>query len=139
MLNEYKIRQMTGIAMFEKDSDRLIYPAGHQFKRDYVSSHMVRSFIMYTIAALIVLGLGILYMFEDLLELLDIDALIASGEKFVFFYVAGLAVYLFITWIVYSRRYKFSGKNLKMYQAKMKRLEKYYKDSDATTEDEGDI
>ncbi len=132
MLDENKIRQMTGIAMFEKKSGRMIYPAGHQFKRDYVGSHMLRSFIMYTLAAVIVLGVWLLYMFEDLLEQLDIDALIVMGQKFVFFYAAGLVIYLFITWIVYSRRYDFAGKNLKMYQAKMRHLEKYYKSSGDT-------
>ena len=45
MLNEEKIRIMTGIAMFEKKAGRDILPASRYFKSDYVGGRMIRSFI----------------------------------------------------------------------------------------------
>lgn len=45
MLNEEKIRLMTGIAMFEKKMMKESIPANRYFKSDYVGSHLIRSFI----------------------------------------------------------------------------------------------
>ena len=47
MLNEEKIRLMTGIAMFEKKMMKESIPANRYFKSDYVGSHLIRSFIAY--------------------------------------------------------------------------------------------
>lgn len=40
MLNEEKIRLMTGIAMFEKKMMKESIPANRYFKSDYVGSHL---------------------------------------------------------------------------------------------------
>ena len=42
MLNEEKIRLMTGIAMFEKKMMKESIPANRYFKSDYVGSHLYR-------------------------------------------------------------------------------------------------
>ena len=49
MLNEEKIRLMTGIAMFEKKMMKESIPANRYFKSDYVGSHLIRSFIAYSL------------------------------------------------------------------------------------------
>ena len=43
-----------------------------------------------------------------------------------FYYAAGLLAYLVVTWKVYSRRYDEAAGRLKIYQAKLRRLEKKY-------------
>ena len=55
MLNEEKIRIMTGIAMFEKKAGRDILPASRYFKSDYVGGRMIRSFIFYTFSSMLCL------------------------------------------------------------------------------------
>lgn len=42
MLNEEKIRLMTGISMFEKKMMKESIPANRYFKSDYVGSHLIR-------------------------------------------------------------------------------------------------
>ncbi|MBQ2404563.1 MAG: hypothetical protein II280_04050, partial [Lachnospiraceae bacterium] len=41
-------------------------------------------------------------------------------------YLIGLVFYMLVTLIVYSKRYNMAAKSLKVYQAKLRRLEKKY-------------
>ena len=117
MLNEEKIRLMTGIAMFEKKMMKESIPANRYFKSDYVGSHLIRSFIAYSLTVCLCLVLWVLYRFDDLISL---------GVRLVFYYAAGLLAYLVVTWKIYSRRYDEAAGRLKIYQAKLRRLDKKY-------------
>ena len=120
MLNEEKIRIMTGIAMFEKKAGRDILPASRYFKSDYVGGRMIRSFIFYTFSSMLCLALWVL------MSTMDVTALLASAKHVALFYAAGLLVYLAVTYWIYSRRYERASKGMKIYQAKLRRLEKKY-------------
>ena len=80
MLNEEKIRIMTGIAMFEKKAGRDILPASRYFKSDYVGGRMIRSFIFYTFSSMLCLALWVLYQMEDIMSTMDVTALLASAK-----------------------------------------------------------
>lgn len=126
MLNEDKIKLMTGIAMFEKREGKKIFPANRYFRRDYISSRMFRSFLYYTVSFLLCIFLWMLYNIEDLLNALGVDRMITLGKRGILVYLAGLAVYLVITWLVYRKRYEYAKRGMKVYVAKLKRLEKRY-------------
>jgi len=126
MLNEDKIKLMTGIAMFEKREGKRIFPANRYFQGDYISSRMFRSFFYYTVSFLLCAFLWVLYNIEDLLNMIRVDRLVSLGRHALLFYLAGLAVYLVITWLVYRKRYEYARRGMKVYVAKLKRLEKRY-------------
>lgn len=126
MLNEEKIRLMTGIAMYEKKANKEIFPVTRYFKSDYVGVRMIRSFLMYTLTCAIILGMWILYQIEDILNTMDLTVLLSSAKTIVILYAAGLVIYLLIAYTVYSRRYDTASKSMKIYQAKLRRLEKKY-------------
>ena len=126
MLNEEKIRLMTDIAVFEKKANKDIFPVTRYFKSDYIGSRLIRSFLMYSFTCLIGVGMWILYQIEDILNTMDLSVLLASAKHVAVFYVAGLLVYLGITWIVYAKRYDTASKSMKVYQAKLRRLDKKY-------------
>ena len=134
MLNEEKIRLMTGIAMFEKKANKEIFPVTRYFKSDYISSRLIRSFLTYSFTCLIGVGMWILYQIEDILNTMDISVLLASAKYIALFYAAGLLVYLGITWAVYSKRYDTASKSMKVYQAKLRRLEKKYSTANGAKE-----
>ena len=136
MLNEEKIRLMTGIAMFEKKAEKESFPVNRYFKSDYVGSNMIRSFISYTITCILCFTLWLLYQFEDILNTMDIEVLISWGRTIGIYYAAGLVIYLLITHRVYSRRYDAALKNMKIYQAKLRRLERRYEVQAASKESE---
>lgn len=126
MLNEDKIKLMTGIAMFEKREGKRIFPVNRYFRSDYISRHMFRSFFSYTICYLLCAMIWVLYHMEQLLNTLDIGELVGAGKYAVFLYGSGLFLYLLITWLIYRKRYEYSKRGMKVYVAKLKRLEKRY-------------
>ncbi len=126
MLNEEKIRLMTGIAMYEKKAEKDIFPVTRYFKSDYVGSHMIRSLITYTFACLMFVAIWLLSQIEVVFNTMDLSVLLAPAKYIGTAYVAGLAIYLLITWIIYSKRYNTASKSLKVYQAKLRRLERKY-------------
>ena len=126
MLNEEKIRLMTGIAMYEKQAEKDVFPVTRYFKSDYIGSHLIRSFITYTFTCLMFVAIWILYQIEDIFNSMDISILLFSAKYIGILYLIGLVLYLLVTLIVYSKRYNMASKSLKVYQAKLRRLEKNY-------------
>lgn len=126
MLNEDKVKLMTNIAMFEKREGKRIFPLGRYFKGDYISTHIIRSFISYTFCFFMVTAVWILYSIDRLLNASDTDDLFRYGKRALLIYVVGLVVYLAITWRIYSERYDYAKRGLRVYQAKLRRLEKRY-------------
>ncbi|MBR5267730.1 MAG: hypothetical protein IKU20_06035 [Lachnospiraceae bacterium] len=126
MLNEDKIRLMTGIAMYEKKAEKDVFPVTRYFKSDYIGSHLIRSFITYTFTCLMFVAIWILYQIEDIFNMMDISILMASAKYIGILYLIGLVCYLLVTLVVYSKRYNLASKSLKVYQAKLRRLEKNY-------------
>ncbi len=126
MLNEDKIKLMTSIAMFEKREGKRIFPVNRFFQSDYISRNMFRSFFSYTVCYMLCAMTWVLYNMEKLLNTLDIREVVDMGRSAVLWYVSGLVSYLIITWLVYHRRYEYSKRGMKVYVAKLKRLEKRY-------------
>lgn len=126
MLNEDKIKLMTGIAMFEKKEGKRIFSVNRYFRSDYISSHMLRSFFCYTFCYLLCLVVWVLYNSERLLNLIDVSEVLVMGKRGVLIYAVGLVFYLIVTGIVYGRRYDYAKRGMKVYVAKLKRLEKRY-------------
>lgn len=126
MLNEDKIKLMNEIAMFEKRGGKNIFPVNRYFRGDYIGSRMLKSFFFYTVSFILCMMIWILYSVEQILNMLSLDLLILYGRKAALFYVAGLLVYLIITYLVCRRRYEYAKRGMKVYVAKLKRLEKRY-------------
>ena len=131
MLNEEKVRYMTELAIFEKNEGKKIFPINRYFKKDYVGGQMFRSFFGYTFCYCLLLLMWVLYKLDELLNDMSIDEILRAGERWGIIYVAGLAVYLFITWSVYAKRYDYASRSQTMYASKLKHLLKRY-DKDRT-------
>lgn len=126
MLNEDKIKLMNEIAMFEKKGAKTIFPINRYFRNDYISSRMLRSLFAYTVSYLLCAMIWVLYNIEQILNMLNLDSLLECGREAVLVYLAGLVVYEIITLCVCRRRYEYAKRGMKVYVAKLKRLEKRY-------------
>ena len=71
---------------------------------------------------------------EQLLNVMELDAVIAAVRTGAVLYVTGLILYLIITWFVSSRRYEYARRSMRVYIAKLKRLEKRYDVQNRTRE-----
>ncbi len=126
MLNEDKIKLMTGIAMFEKREGRRIFTVNRYFRGDYISSRLFRAFFAYTFCYLLCCVIWFLYSSQRLLNMLDVGEAVQIGKEGAVLYLAGLLIYLVITFFVYRRRYEYAKRGMKVYMSKLKRLEKRY-------------
>ncbi|MFR5601140.1 MAG: hypothetical protein ACLTKI_01695 [Lachnospiraceae bacterium] len=126
MLNEDKIKLMTGIAMFEKKEGKRIVSANRYFKSDYVSTYLLRSFFTYSFSFILGAAVWVLYSVDTLFDMYDVDVLMSLGIRAAGIYLIGLAVYLLITSLVYSRRYDRANTKSKHYLVQLKRLNKRY-------------
>lgn len=126
MLNEDKIKLMTGIAMFEKREGKNIFPANRYFQSDYISSRMFRSFFSYTLCFILCVLIWVLYNIERLLNAMNLDEVLVIVRQGGILYGIGLLVYLVITFRVCQKRYEYAKRGMKVYVAKLKRLEKRY-------------
>ncbi len=126
MLNEEKIKLMTSIAMFEQKEGKKIFPLSCYFRSDYISRHLLGAFFGYTLCCLLGIILWVLYHLELLLTNIEIDMLLSLGKRFGLIYLGGLVLYLLITAVVYWKRYEYSIAGMRIYMAKLKRLEKRY-------------
>lgn len=126
MLNEDKIKLMTSISMFEKKEGKRVFPMSRYFKGDYVSSHMVRSFVGYTFCWMLGTVVWALYNVEILFSPEVLDNMWGTLILYGTLYGGGLILYLMITYVVYSRRYKHSSIGMKAYVTGLRRLAKRY-------------
>lgn len=134
MLNEDKLKLMTGIAMFEKREGKRIFSVHRYFRGDYISKNMFRSFFSYTFCYILGVLIWTLYNIEQLLNTMNLDEVIAIAKNGTYLYLAGLILYLFITCIVYWKRYEIAKRGMRVYVAKLKRLEKRYEFQSRTRE-----
>ncbi|MCI8517210.1 MAG: hypothetical protein HFG75_10135 [Hungatella sp.] len=126
MLNEEKIKLMTGIGMFEKREGKRVFLSNRFFRSDYIGRYLLRGFLGFTFCWLMGTALVVLYRAESFLSAFDFRILQDFLGMYVTGYAGGLALYLLITCVVYWRRYEYAARGMKVYVAKLKRLEKRY-------------
>lgn len=126
MLNEEKVRDMTELAIFEKNEGRTVFPINCYFRGDYVGGHMFRSFFGYTFCFLLLFAMWVLYKLDEILSGLDLDQLLYWAKHAGILYGVGLLVYLFITFCVYYRRYERAARSQQAYAVKLRRLAAKY-------------
>ncbi|MCI8578677.1 MAG: hypothetical protein HFG64_14465 [Lachnospiraceae bacterium] len=126
MVNEDKIKLMTGIAMFEKREGKKIFPVNRYFRSDYISSHILCSFFCYSASFALGTVIWLLYNIEYILNQINLDDVFGIVKHGAVWYLSGLVLYLLVTWLVYWKRYEYARRGLKIYIAKLKRLEKRY-------------
>lgn len=126
MLNEEKIKLMTSIGMFEKKEGKRVFLANRFFCGDYIGKYLLRSCFGFTFCWILGTALVVFYRAENLLSALDFGELWDFMEFYATSFVACLAGYLLITGVVYWRRYEYAKRGMKVYVAKLKRLNKRY-------------
>ena len=80
MLNEDKIKLMTGIALFEKREGKHIFPANRYFRSDYISGRILRSFFAYTVCFILCALMWVLYSMERLLNVMELDEVVGAAK-----------------------------------------------------------
>lgn len=126
MLNQEKVKDMTHMAIYEKGAgEQELYVTSFR-KGDYVGLQLIKSFILGTIAAVVIL------VFYFLLNADFVDKLntIESIKEFAFgigsFYIIFIAAYMVLTFIWARRKYKMSKKHTEGYVKNLNRVVRSY-------------
>ncbi|MDE7157898.1 MAG: hypothetical protein K2O02_08180 [Lachnospiraceae bacterium] len=127
MLNEEKIRLMTKLALYEGKNGKKALSANKYFRNDYISINMINTVLTVSFAYLLGLVLWVVYKVDYFMqEITNID-LIALGKQVLIIYVIVLIIFLFISYVVYSVRYRNMKTENRVYADNLKELYLMYK------------
>lgn len=122
MINQDKVALMTKLAIYEENEGKKNIPMGKYYKDDYVSLHMVNTVIIATFSYVLILAAIIFAHLEQMMaELANMD-FVKAGKDIAIGYVAIILVYLVISYIVYTVKFKRVRKNLNEYNSNLKKL-----------------
>ncbi|MBO5372899.1 MAG: hypothetical protein J6A75_09280 [Lachnospiraceae bacterium] len=127
MLNQERVCEMTRLAIFDRKEGESCKPMVQYFRSDYVAKEILKSLLSGTLAFAMVFIMWVLYGAEELLNRLNFAELQKLVMEFGGYYVGFMAVYLFVTVLVYQRRYTLGRRKIKKYYAHLKSVNKQYR------------
>ena len=125
MINEEKVKIMDRLAVYEKQEGRKYLPVSY-YGWDYIWKEGLKSFFTGTFAFA---GLVVMWVAVNAAELLDrINKLDfkAMGVTIGILYIAFMAVYIFVTIVVYTARYKAGRREVRKYANHLKAVGRIY-------------
>ena len=128
MINEEKVRELFNIALCDSKSDdsRVQKQSASYYGWDYIWKEGLKSFFTGTFAFA---GLVVMWVAVNAAELLDrINKLDfkAMGVTIGILYIAFMAVYIFVTIVVYTARYKAGRREVRKYANHLKAVGRIY-------------
>lgn len=132
MLNEERIRLMTKLASYEKGEGKEYIPVKQYYRSDYISYQGIKTFFSSTICFGILFLFWLAYKMEDITELLSSKVLSSIGVSLLMEYLAFVAVFQAVAYIVYSRRYAKATAGTKEYYAVLKKVQKLQEKEEKT-------
>lgn len=129
MVNQDKVRLITKVECYRQREKRGALWTNRYSRWAYVSQKMVKSWILCTVATLIVAVLWAIYNSDWLLSIYDMDELASLGVQILSIYLVAAVVMVGIAGWTYTRRYKKARSSVKKYYMRLRRLNDYYEKS----------
>ena len=126
MVNEDRVKKLYKVAVYEQNEEKEHRQAGLYYRSDYIGKEVVKSFFTGSFAYLI---LVLLWMMSNWsLVMYQINTLEITGTviRILVIYVIFLAIYLFVTAVIYYFRYKHSIQKLNGYLADLKVVQRMF-------------
>lgn len=126
MLNQEKVRDMTQMAIYEKgDGEQDLYVTSYR-KMDYVALQLVKSFILGTIAAAIILVFYFLMHLDFIDKLTTLESIKSLVMGIGIFYIIFILAYMVLTFFWARRVYKSSLSRSEAYRQGLSRVIRSY-------------
>lgn len=126
MIKKERVILMTKLASYEENEGRNAAKISRYFRGDYVSVHLLKSWVCITVVYALLVGLNILYDLEIFMENLYKMDYLALAKDIIKWYIIMAGVYLVAIYIGYSYRYMKARKSLKRYSQNLKKLGSMY-------------
>ncbi len=125
MANKEKIRLMTDLAMYRKKNEH-IFQVSKYFGYDYIVWHMVLAAVRFTLCALCIGALLVLFDAETVFYNVNLEGIRSTMLVFAEYYLIGLVIYLVIAFAVYQKKYNRARKGMLLYSSRLRRLARKY-------------
>lgn len=127
MIKEDKVKLMTKLAIYEQGEGKKNIPTSKYYRSDYISIKLIESAISATLVYILIVVLGVLYNIDYLSENIVSLDLVAMGKEMAMVYGILMVAYMFLSYIVYSIKYRKIKKSLDGYGENLKELYMMYK------------
>lgn len=127
MVNQEKVALMTKLQAYEDKEGKKTIPQSKYYRSDYIGLNMVNTAIVVTFAYILVLAMIVFINLEKMMtEIANMD-LMDLGKKVIIGYIATLLVYIVVSYVVYSIKFKKVRESLNEYNGNLKKLYAIYK------------
>lgn len=126
MINEKKVKLMTRMASYEQNKGKEDFKINDYYRKDYVSLKRLYTFFWVTIGYVCVIGLVAMAGFEELMDKMSLQLIIAAGGVLIVGYIALLVFYIVVTNRVYNKKHQNARTRVKKYNHDLTRLLKIY-------------
>lgn len=126
MLNPEKIKDMTQMAIYENGKGQKELAVTAYRRQDYVAMQLVKSFILGTVEALIILVFYFLLHTEILDKLNSLASVKTLVVAVAAFYIIFIAAYMMLTFFWARRGYKRCAANAEAYTQELNRVVRSY-------------
>lgn len=131
MLDEKKVRLMTRLAFYEETQGKEDFKISAYYRKDYVSLHMLCSFIWVTVGYVCVAALTVLAGLDSLLGNMSMAVMVMIGGMTIVGWLAVIIIYMMITSHVFNEKHRNSRQRVKKYNHDLTRLLKMYAQPDS--------
>ena len=122
MLNKERIRLMTRMAAYEERQGRKDIAISGYFRGDYISFQLLKSALYATVGFALAVAMYVLYNMETFLEDFYKMDILEFLKGILSKYCLVLAIYLVISYFVYSYRYYRARRHVKQYNQLLRAL-----------------
>ena len=114
------------MAVYDDHKSKADCQMGQYYMWDYVSKELVKSFFAGSIAFVLLVVLWGMSDVETITAVINSLEIVDLAIRIGVLYIGFLAIYLFITLLVYCFRYVYGRKKLRQYAGHLKKVQKMY-------------
>lgn len=133
MINQERVREMTKLAVYEKQEGKKHSIAMRYFRSDFAARHLFKAFLCATVVYGLLFVLWCVYHIETLLQNLDTMDLVGFGIAVLVRYLFFVTAYLFVVDIYANLFYARCQRSTKRYYRRLRRLERLYQEEENRT------
>ncbi len=126
MVNLERVKHQCQIAFYEQKEDKKNRQVGNYYRSDFIGKEIIKSIFTGTIAYAVMAVLWMMVNWDTVLDSVNDLSIVNILFVMVLVYIGFIAVYLFVTYIVYGLRYIQSRKRMDGYKEHLKALNRIY-------------
>lgn len=126
MVNLERVKHQCQIAFYEQKEDKKNRQVGNYYRSDFIGKEIIKSIFTGTIAYAVMAVLWMMVNWDTVLDSVNDLSIVNIVFVMLLVYIGFIAVYLFVTYIVYGLRYIQSRKRMDGYKEHLKALNRIY-------------